>query len=131
MIGQLIGSLTGLATSIIDGKTQIKLTEAEIIAHAWLVTSLSNFSLIFDFQNNNYLKIRSLFNDEQCDGHWQLEHGILKVSFIYQNHDYDINIIANNNCSIHSALQIVDNKSVELLKVAPISHAKCGKALLE
>ena len=30
MIGQLIGSLTGLATSIIDGKTQIKLTEAEI-----------------------------------------------------------------------------------------------------
>ena len=30
MIGALIGSLTGLATSIIDGKTQIKLTEAEI-----------------------------------------------------------------------------------------------------
>ena len=30
MIGQLIGSLTGLATSIIDGKTQLKLTEAEI-----------------------------------------------------------------------------------------------------
>ena len=30
MIAQLIGSLTGLATSIIDGKTQIKLTEAEI-----------------------------------------------------------------------------------------------------
>ena len=30
MIGQLIGSLTGLATSITDGKTQLKLTEAEI-----------------------------------------------------------------------------------------------------
>ena len=30
MIAQLIGSITGLATSIIDGKTQIKLTEAEI-----------------------------------------------------------------------------------------------------
>jgi len=30
MIGQLIGSLTGLATSIIDGKTQLKLTEAEV-----------------------------------------------------------------------------------------------------
>ena len=30
MIGKIIGSLTGLATSIIDGKTQIKLTEAEI-----------------------------------------------------------------------------------------------------
>jgi len=30
MIGQLIGSITGLATSIIDGKTQLKLTEAEI-----------------------------------------------------------------------------------------------------
>ena len=30
MIAQLIGSLTGLATSVIDSKTQIKLTEAEI-----------------------------------------------------------------------------------------------------
>ena len=30
MIGKIIGSLTGLATSIIDGKTQIKLAEAEI-----------------------------------------------------------------------------------------------------
>ena len=30
MIGQLINSLTGLATSVIDGKTQLKLTEAEV-----------------------------------------------------------------------------------------------------
>jgi len=30
MITQLISSLTGLATSVIDSKTQIKLTEAEI-----------------------------------------------------------------------------------------------------
>ena len=30
MIGSIISSLTGLATSVIDGKTQIKLTEAEI-----------------------------------------------------------------------------------------------------
>ena len=30
MIGSIISSLTGLATSIIDGKTQVKLTEAEI-----------------------------------------------------------------------------------------------------
>ena len=30
MIGQLISSLTGLATSVIDSKTQLKLTEAEV-----------------------------------------------------------------------------------------------------
>ena len=30
MIGAIISSLSGLATSIIDGKTQLKLTEAEI-----------------------------------------------------------------------------------------------------
>ena len=29
-LGSIVGSLTGLATSIIDGKTQLKLTEAEI-----------------------------------------------------------------------------------------------------
>jgi hypothetical protein len=28
MIGQIFGSLVGLATSVIDGKTQVKLTEA-------------------------------------------------------------------------------------------------------
>ena len=30
MIGQILGSVVGLATSVIDSKTQIKLTEAEI-----------------------------------------------------------------------------------------------------
>ena len=29
MIGQIIGSVVGLATSVIDSKTQIKLTEAD------------------------------------------------------------------------------------------------------
>jgi hypothetical protein len=30
MIGQILSSVVGLATSVIDSKTQIKLTEAEI-----------------------------------------------------------------------------------------------------
>jgi len=30
MIGQIFGSLVGLATSVIDSKTQVKLTEAEM-----------------------------------------------------------------------------------------------------
>ena len=108
-----------------------KLTEVEIIAHSWLVTSQKNFSLLLQFQENNQLNISSLFNDENYDGHWLLEHGILKVHFNYQDHDYDINIIANNNCSIHSALQIVDDSRVDILKVVPLSHAKYGKALID
>lgn len=108
-----------------------KLTEAEIIAHAWVVTSIKNISLVFDFKENNQLTIKSLFGKLQCTGRWHLEHGILKVVFDHEGHCYDINIIANNNRSIHSALQIVDNKSSELLKVAPIIDAKYGKALLD
>jgi hypothetical protein len=108
-----------------------KLTEAEIIAHSWVVTSVKNISLVFDFKKNNQLTVKSLFDQLQCIGQWQLEHGILKVRFDYEGHSYDINIIANNNRSIHSAIQIVDNKSSELLKVAPISDAKYGKALLD
>ncbi len=108
-----------------------RLIEAEIVAHAWLVTSKNNESLLFHFKESNHVTISSLFEEVQCEGYWQLEHGILKVCFKYQGHDYDINIIANNNRSIHSALQIVDNENVDLLKVAPISHAKCGKALLD
>lgn len=108
-----------------------KLLEAEIVAHAWLVTSVNNNSLVFNFSRDSCLKVTSLFDDEQCDGKWKLEHGILKVRFEYKCHGYDINIIANNNRSIHSALQIVDNESIDLLKVAPISHAKYGKSLLD
>ncbi|WP_019614491.1 hypothetical protein [Psychromonas ossibalaenae] len=108
-----------------------KLTVAEVVAHSWLVTSKDNISLVFQFQENNHLKISSLFDDEDYDGHWQLEHGILKVRFIYKNHAYDINIIANNNRSIHSALQIIDDARVEILKVVPLSHAKYGKALID
>lgn len=108
-----------------------KLLEAEIVAHGWLVTSQNNNSLLFSFNENNHVSINSLFDDEQCDGIWELEHGILKVRFEFQGHAYDINIIANNNRTIHSALQIIDDESVELLKVAPISHAKYGKELLQ
>ncbi|GLS91494.1 hypothetical protein GCM10007916_25630 [Psychromonas marina] len=108
-----------------------KLTEAEVIAHAWLVTSVSNISLMFNFQKNNQLTISSLFENFHCSGDWQLEHGILKVAFVYEGHSYDINIIANNNRSIHSALQIVDNQRSELLKVAPIINATQGTALLD
>ena len=108
-----------------------KLTETEIIGQAWMVTSAKNVSLIFHFKEDNQLLISSIFEDQQCLGLWQLEHGIVKVRFVYQGHIHDISIIANNNRSIHSALQIVDNKSAELLKLAPILHAKHGKALLD
>lgn len=108
-----------------------KLTEAEVIAQAWMVTSTKSTSLVFHFQENNQLTISSIFEQQECVGIWQLEHGIVKVGFIYQGHAYDISIIANNNRSIHSALQIVDNKSAELLKLAPILQPTNGTALLD
>lgn len=108
-----------------------KLLEAEIISHAWLVTSLTNQAFIFHFQNHNRLIIDCLLNDGKCVGYWALEHGILSVIFEYDQHHYDINIIGNNNALLHSALQIVDNDKAYLLKVAPISHAKYGQALLD
>lgn len=108
-----------------------KLTEQEVLAHSWMVTSTQNISLMFHFKTHNQVTISSLFDDQQCAGLWQLEHGILKVRFIYQRHGYDISIIANNNQSIHSALQIVDNKSVDLLKLAPVMQACAGQGLLE
>lgn len=108
-----------------------KLTEAEIVAHSWLITSKDNISLLLQFQENNKLEISSLFDSKYCAGNWQLDNGILKVYFNYQNRDYDINIIANNNRLIHSALQIIDDSSVDIVKVLPVSRAKYGKALIE
>lgn len=108
-----------------------KLTEVEVIAHSWLVTSKDNLSLLLQFENNNCLTITSIFNKENYKGHWKLEHGILKVYFNYHEHEYDINIIANNNSSVHSALQILDETRVDILKVAPLSQARFGKALLD
>jgi len=108
-----------------------KLIEGEIVGQAWMVTSTQNISLMFHFKENNQLTVSNMFEEQECVGIWQLEHGILKVRFVYMGHGYDISIIANNNRSIHSALQIVDNKSAELLKLAPILDAKHGKALLD
>lgn len=108
-----------------------KLSESEIIAHSWLVSSRSNTSLLFNFQENNHLDVSSLFDKEKYDGKWDLQHGILKVHFNYHDHDYDIDIIANNNGTIHSALQIKDDSRVDILKVVPVSHAKCGQALID
>jgi hypothetical protein len=106
-----------------------KLVETEIISHAWFVTSITNNSFIFNFQADHSLIINHLFDDGQCQGLWSLKQGILSVVFNYHEHDYDINIIGNNNGLVHSALQIIDNEKTDLLKVAPISHAKYGLAL--
>ena len=108
-----------------------KLTEAEVIAHSWLITSKSNHTLLLYFQTANSLTISSLFANENYSGHWILENGILKVYFNYQNHDYAIDVIANNNRPVHSALQILDDSSVDILKVVPVSHAKYGNALID
>jgi len=108
-----------------------KLTEAEIVAHSWLITSKKSASLLLRFQENNRLEISCLFDNEYYRGKWQLDNGILKVYFNYQNRDYDINIIANNNRLIHSALQITDDSSVHIVKVLPLSRAKYGKALTD
>jgi hypothetical protein len=83
------------------------------------------------FEKNNCLQIQNLFSESHHTGHWFLEHGILKVQFDYDGHSYDISIIANNNRSIHSAIQIIDDYHVDLLKVVPVSHAKYGKSLNE
>ena len=108
-----------------------KLQEAEVLAHSWMVTSNNNVSLVLKFNNNNCLQIQNLFSENYHTGHWFLERGILKVQFDYDAHSYDISIIAKNNRSIHSALQITDDYHVDLLKVVPVSHAKYGKSLNE
>lgn len=108
-----------------------KLTEKEVVAHSWLITSKNNLSLLLCFKGDNYLTISNLFDEQYHPGAWRLENGILKVNFNYQGHDYDIDIIANNNHSVHSALQVVDDSSVDILKVLPVSHAKYGNALID
>jgi hypothetical protein len=106
-----------------------KLTRSEVIAHSWLITSKKNHTLLFRFLDDSSMTISSLFDNESGKGSWFLEHGILKINFKYQNHDYALDVIANNNRMIHSALQIVDDTSIDILKVVPVSHAKYGNAL--
>ena len=108
-----------------------KLIESEIIAHSWLITSKKNHSLLLRFNSDYRLVISSLFDNECYSGSWFLENGILKINFNYQEHDYSIDVIANNNRLIHSALQIIDDSSVDILKVVPVSHAKYGHALVD
>ena len=108
-----------------------KLLKEEILKHSWLVTSQETHSLLLCFGNENNLTISSLFNQECYSGSWHLENGILKIFFSYRVHDYAIDVIANNNRLIHSAVQIVDDFSIDVLKVVPVSHAKYGHALVE
>ena len=108
-----------------------KLHENEVVSRSWIILSKQNVSLLLQFQENNVLQISELFDHINIDGVWFLENGILRVKFTYEKQHYDINIIANNNCLIHSALQIIDGKRIELLKVIPLSHAKYGSPLIE
>ena len=108
-----------------------ELLEHEVVSHSWIILSQQNMSMLLQFQENNVLQISELFDNHNIDGVWFLENGILRVTFIYEKRHYDINIIANNNRLIHSALQIVDDNSIEPLKVIPLSHAKYGNPLID
>lgn len=108
-----------------------KLIETEIIGHSWLIASKDRYTLLLRFDSDSCLTISSLFDKELFHGRWFLENGILKIYFKYQKKDYAIDVIANNNCLIHSALQIIDDSSLDILKVIPISHAKYGHALVD
>lgn len=108
-----------------------QLSEMEIIDHSWLIISKNNHSLLLRFQDDKQLFVSNLFDNENFRGQWLLEHGILKIYFNYQDHDYDIQVIANNNRPVHSALQIVDDSSVDILKALPVSDAVYGNALFD
>lgn len=108
-----------------------KLLADEVISHSWIIMSKQNMPLVLQFKENNYLKVGSLFDEKIFDGVWSLERGILRIFFNYENNRFNIDVIANNKRSIHSALQITDDHSVELLKVIPLCNAKYGTSLID
>ena len=108
-----------------------KLLVDEVIAHSWIIMSKQNMPLVLQFKENNYLEVGSLFEEKMFYGVWSLDGGILRICFSYEQRRYDIDIIANNNRPIHSALQITDDHDVELLKVIPLCNAKYGKSLID
>jgi hypothetical protein len=108
-----------------------KLLVEEVISHSWIIMSKQNSPLILKFNHKNHLQAGSLFEDKTVDGIWNLEGGILSIFFRYEQRSYYIDIIANNKRSIHSALQITDEQSIELLKVIPLCNAKYGTSLID
>jgi len=108
-----------------------KFTEDEVIHSSWLITCKGNQSFMLCFEADHKLMVSNLFSENRYEGEWHLENGILKVSFHYGSHTYDISMIGNNNQAIHSALQIKDNSLTSVLKVAPLSQAREGVALAD
>ncbi|ABM03738.1 hypothetical protein Ping_1970 [Psychromonas ingrahamii 37] len=103
----------------------------EVISHSWIIMSKQNLPLILKFNADHHLRVGSLFDDKTVDGIWGLDGGILSIFFRYEQRNYYIDIIANNKRSIHSALQITDEHSVDLLKVIPLRNEKYGISLIE
>jgi hypothetical protein len=108
-----------------------KLEADEVISHSWIIMSKQNLPWILKFNDHNHLQIGSLFDDTTVDGLWNLDGGILSIFFRYEQRSYYIDIIANNKRAIHSALQIIDDHSVEFLKVIPLRNAKYGRSLID
>lgn len=106
-----------------------KLDEREIIHRTWVLSSQYNHSFVVRFTNDKRLSVTNLFSEKKHFGEWALENGILKIAFFYQEIQYNITVIANNSGSVHSALQINENLDTELLRIAPLRHAKEGAQL--
>ncbi len=106
-----------------------KLHKNEIISRSWLLNSEQNSSFIVNFTSNGMLTVANIFHHAQHSGSWELENGILKIRFDYDQSSYDITVIASNSKPVHSALQIREDKCVELLRIAPLRRPMEGSSL--
>lgn len=83
-------------------KTKRKFTKDEVLNGTWVKVSEHGNSFIVQLSSDGQLKERSLFgSDEESQGKWSLENGILKLCV----GEYELSVFANSDSPIHSGVE--------------------------
>lgn len=89
----------------------------EVLTNKWIKTNPGGHTTQLYFYPDGTLQDVSLFDGVTLSGHWHLNEGKIAVTIEGQFHHYTFDIVANDDDSIHSAVEFEDGSLSTYLKV--------------
>jgi hypothetical protein len=110
---------TGQGASMLDENfvawknTKRDFTTQEILSGIWIKIGDTGHSFIMKCHQDGKFSEHNIFDEHEVYGTWKLMGGVFRTNI----QEYELNIVANKNGSIHSGIEFTQNKPVAYFKV--------------
>lgn len=91
--------------------------EEEFSDQTWIKTCPHGHITELEFCSDNTIRETTVFDRAKTTGHWKLINGVIRVTIYTEKHEYELDVIANRESSIHSAIEFESGYLHTYLKI--------------